>query len=84
MTEAAETLALRALIHILSDEARSARLLDLTGLDADGLRARAGDPALLGAVLAFLEAHEPDLVACADELGVAPTALITARAELER
>ena len=33
----------------------------LTGLDSDELRARAGDPALLAAVLGFLAAHEPDL-----------------------
>ena len=44
------------------------------------LRARIGDPGLLAAVLRFLEAHEPDLVACADALGVAPSRLVEARA----
>jgi len=63
--------------------ARAARLLDTTGLDAGELRARAGDPALLAAVLGFLEAHEPDLVACAGDLGVSPAALVTAHARLE-
>jgi hypothetical protein len=32
----------------------------------------------------FLEAHEPDLIECAGELGVTPAALVAARAELER
>ncbi|TGX41354.1 DUF3572 family protein [Sphingomonas naasensis] len=80
----AEALALQALVWTLGDSARAARLLDLTGLDPAGLRARAGEPALLAATLGFLEAHEPDLVACADALGVAPADLVAARAGLER
>jgi hypothetical protein len=56
----------------------------VTGLDAAGLRARAGEPALLAAALGFLEAHEPDLIACADALGVRPAQLVAARAALER
>jgi hypothetical protein len=34
-------------------------------------------------VLGFLEAHEPDLVACAGDLGVKPETLIAARRTLE-
>jgi hypothetical protein len=34
-------------------------------------------------VLAFLENHEPDLVACAASLRCAPEALVRARMELE-
>jgi hypothetical protein len=34
-------------------------------------------------VLGFLEAHEPDLVACAAELGIKPEALVAARRSLE-
>jgi hypothetical protein len=34
---------------------------------------------VLGAVLEFLAAHEPDLCAAAQHLGVAPQALIAAR-----
>jgi len=34
--------------------------------------------------LAFLEAHEPDLVAVAQAIGTKPENLITARVELER
>jgi hypothetical protein len=67
---------------VLGDSDRAERLLALTGLDADALRAGLGDPAVLGAVLDFLAAHEPDLVTAADHLGVAPEALIAARDNL--
>lgn len=80
----AEALALQALAWTLVDSTRAARLLDLTGLDPAELRARAGEPALLAATLGFLEAHEPDLVACAEALGMAPGDLVAARGELER
>jgi hypothetical protein len=75
-------LALSALAWILSDDARAARLLALTGLEASDLRSRIGDPALHDAVFAFLEAYQPDLVACADALGVRPERL--ARPEPQR
>ena len=58
-------------------------MLSLTGLGADDLRARAADPAVLAAVLAFLEAYEPDLIACAEALDLAPAALVQARERLE-
>lgn len=77
-------LALSALAWTLGDQARAERLLALTGLDPAELRARAGAPAVLAAVLAFLEAHEPDLIACAAALGVDPKALVAAREALER
>lgn len=77
------TLALSALAWTLADQPRAERLLALTGLDADTLRTRAGDPALLAAVLGFLASHEPDLLACADALDIAPEALIAAQQELE-
>ena len=80
----AETLALAALAATLTDERRAQRFLDLTGLDADELRARAGERGLLAAALAFLEAHEPDLVAVAQVIGIKPENLIAARTELER
>jgi hypothetical protein len=80
----AQTLALLALAWCLGDARRADRLLSLTGLTTDDLRARAGEPALGAAVLGFLEAHEPDLVACAEELDVKPERLIAARAELDR
>jgi hypothetical protein len=78
-----ETLALSALGWSLADEGRAQRLLALTGLTAGDLRSRLGEPDLLAAVLRFLEAHEPDLVACAEALGVPPTELVAARRRLE-
>ena len=77
-------LALAALGWIVSDAARAERLLSLTGLTPPGLRAGLGDPALLAAILRFLEAHEPDLIACAEALGVSPAQLVQARRELEQ
>lgn len=77
------TLALLALAWSLEDSRRAERLLALTGLTTNDLRARAAEPGLQAAVLGFLEAHEPDLLACADHLGVSPKALVAARAELE-
>jgi hypothetical protein len=80
----AQALALQALAWTLTDPSRASRLLDLTGLDPASLRARAGEPSLLAATLGFLEAHEPDLIACADALDVKPAALVAAREDLER
>lgn len=79
----ASTLALLALAWALQDASRADRLLALTGLTTNDLRSRIGEPPLQAAVLGFLEAHEPDLIACADELGVKPAQLVAARAELE-
>ncbi len=78
-----EALALSALGWTLSEELRAERLLALTGLTPDDLRERLGDPTLLAAVLGFLEAHEPDLLACADHLGVAPLQLVETRRALD-
>ncbi len=79
-----QALALAALAATLSDERRAHRFLDITGIDAEQLRTRAGEPGLLAATLAFLENHEPDLVAVSDAIGVKPGELVAARAELER
>ncbi|MDQ3139529.1 MAG: DUF3572 domain-containing protein [Pseudomonadota bacterium] len=84
-TNDAEALALAAMAATLSDERRAQRFLDLTGLDVGELRARAvaGDRSLLGATIAFLESHEPDLVAVAQAIGASPARLIAARGVLE-
>jgi hypothetical protein len=78
------SLALAALGWTLGDDGRAERLLALTGLTPEELRASLGEPATLAAILAFLEAHEPDLLACADEIGATPAALVEARRRLER
>lgn len=79
-----EALALAALGWLLQSESRAERLLSLTGLTPDALRGGLGDPAVLGAVLDFLAAHEPDLVGAADALGVKPAALVAAASALAR
>jgi hypothetical protein len=79
-----EALALGALSWTLSDDARASRLVALTGLTPAGMRERLADRDFLAAVLRFLEGHEPDLVACAGDLGVSPAQLVAARETLER
>jgi len=79
----AHTLALLALSIALSDERRARRFLDLSGIGTDELRDRAADPALLAALIRFLEGYEPDLVDVADRLGVEPQELVGARRTLE-
>lgn len=76
-------IALTALAWTLEDSARARRLLDLTGLTPDALRAGAGDPHILAALLDFLAGHERDLVACAEAIGVGPADLIGARDALQ-
>jgi hypothetical protein len=76
-------LALAALAATLGSERRAQRFIDLTGIGTDELRTRAADPVLLAALLRFLEAHEPDLVTVAEEIGVDPQVLVEARRALE-
>ena len=83
-TNDAEAVALNALGWTLGDDARAQRLLALTGLTPAGMRERLGDREFLAALLRFLEAHEPDLIACAEGLGVPPARLVAAREALER
>ena len=80
----ARTLALLALAWTLGDEKRADRLLALTGLDADALRAGVDKPAVLAAVLDFLADHEPDLIACAAAIDTTPEALIATKEMLRR
>ena len=77
-------LALRALAATLADQRLATRFLSLSGIHPPDLRHRAADPDVLAALLKFLEAHEPDLVAIAEEVGVKPEALVAARRALER
>lgn len=81
--EPADALALHALVWTLSEPERASRLVSLTGLDPDDLRARITEPAVLAASLMFLEQYEPDLIACAGDIDTTPEALVRARHELE-
>ena len=74
----AATLALQALGFILADERRAQRFLDLTGLTPDILKAALTEESTHRAVIDFLCAHEPDLVAAAEALGITPQRLLGA------
>jgi hypothetical protein len=76
-------IALAALAATLSDERRAQRFIGLTGIGTEELRRKADKPALLSALIEFLEAHEPDLVAVAEEVGVKPEMLVAARRALD-
>jgi len=79
----AEMLALAALAATLTDARRAERFLSLTGLSPDGIRLRLTDRSLLAACIGFLEGHEPDLMAVAEDIGATPEALVRAKADLE-
>lgn len=78
----ASALVLQALVWTLQDERRAQRLLALTGLDADTLRAHIHEVSTQRAVIDFLEGHQADLIACADALEVSPLKLLGAREAL--
>ena len=69
---------------MLSDDRRAQRFLDLTGLTPEVLRSGIARREIQLSVLDFLCAHEPDLVAAAESLGVEPAAIAAAREELAR
>ena len=77
-------IALRALAATLGEQRLAERFLSLSGIEPPELRQRASDPDVLVALLRFLEAHEPDLLAIAEQLGIKPAALVAARRELEQ
>src|SRR5262245_19526633 len=77
-----ETLALRALARIVMSQDLLPRFLALSGLDAAGLKARAGEPQLLGGLLDFILFDEALVLRLAEELEVKPEAFAKARAKL--
>ena len=79
----ASGMAFQALAWALMEEARAARLLSLTGLTPGGLCSSITERGTQAAILSFLEAYEPDLIACAAVIGVSPALLVQARQELE-
>ncbi len=81
--DAARAVALHALGWTLAEPDRAERLLATTGLTPTDLRARIEHPQMLAAVLGFLLAHEPDLIACAAALDEAPETLVAAHHLLE-
>jgi hypothetical protein len=74
--------ALQALGYIAAEEEALTRLMSETGVGADTLRAGAGDPELLGAVLDFLFGDETLLLGFCRAQGLTPNQIIHARAVL--
>jgi hypothetical protein len=74
--------ALQALGWILSDDARAERFLALTGLTPESLRDGIETGEVQRAVLDFLAAHEPDLLAAAEALDIPPPELASAAERL--
>ncbi len=60
--EAAEALGLKVLLFVVGEEARLERFLYQTGLDPDDLRARAGEPEMLAALMGHLLEDESQLL----------------------
>lgn len=77
-----ETLALQALAWLAGEPDELERFMALSGVDMTALRARAGDPDMLGAVLDYLLGHEPTLLAFCQASGSDPAAPARARAAL--
>jgi hypothetical protein len=80
--ESAQVIALQALAWIVSDDDRLAALMTESGFDPSGLRNRADDPVVLGAVLDHLLRDEQAVLAFCDAQGLPYTAPLSARALL--
>ena len=76
---AAEDIAVKALTLLTRDQERLARFLALTGLGPETIRAAAGSPGFLKAVLDHVAGHEDLLVGLADEMGTRPETVVEAR-----
>ena len=81
-TEAAETLALRALGWLVSNEDLLPVFLGASGASEADLKTQAGDPAFLAAVLDFLLMDDAWIMAFCDSAGVGYDKIAMARAAL--
>lgn len=77
--DAAESLTLRAIAWLATDDGRLARLLALSGATPDDLRSRIHDPAFLAGVLDMILSDEPMLLDLAASLELDPQTLVVAR-----
>lgn len=81
-TPDAETIALRALAFIASDEEALGGFLGRCGADIETVRTRAKDPEFLGFVLDHLMTEDESVIAFASAEGLNPTQVVEARAAL--
>ena len=70
--DAAQAVALSALVFLLEDSGRTSRFLSVTGIEGEELARRIQDPAFLGGVLDFILEDEALLVAVAGAAGLRP------------
>jgi hypothetical protein len=70
--EDAEAIAIRALGFVAADPQLLPRFLAVTGIEAGAIRRAAAEPGFLAGVLNFVLAHEPTLIAFAENAGVPP------------
>lgn len=78
----AQAVALKALGHVAGDDALLSRFVALTGCGLDDIKARLGDNGFLAAVLDFLLADEPSLLAFVEAESMAPETPMLARHKL--
>ncbi|WP_182422395.1 DUF3572 domain-containing protein [Aureimonas sp. ME7] len=79
----ADQIAIDALGFIASDPDLMKRFLDLTGIEADGIREAAAAPGFFVGVLDFLLANENDVVSFGQASGVPIGSLQAARDKLD-
>lgn len=80
----ADQIAIDALGYIAIEPDLMRRFLDLTGIEADGIRWAASHPGFLVGVLDFLLANENDVVAFSRATGTPLEAVQVARQMLDR
>jgi hypothetical protein len=76
---AAESIAIEVLTFLAGNPGRLDRFLALSGLGRDSLRAAAGEPGFLAAILDHLASDESLLLAFAARAGHAPATIAMAR-----
>ena len=80
--EQAETVAIRALGWMAGNDEVLGQFMGASGASIDDLRAGAGDPAFLGALLDFLMLEDAWIIAFCDAAGLPYDAPMRARAAL--
>lgn len=78
MSPGAEEVAIAALGFIAADAALLPRFLAITGIEAQAIRHAAREPGFLAGVLQFIAAHEPTLLAFAENAGIQPASVLAA------
>jgi hypothetical protein len=80
--EEAEALAIDVFSRLAGNDEHLGRFLAMTGLDPGSLRAAAGSPGFLAAVLDHVAGYEPLLLETAKALNVKPERIMEARSRL--